>query len=103
MVAAMSSIADGSPQSFSHFRAVRVLPASVAVTSVTTVTTLGKGSWTYGGYTHAFSGVSVVCERRGYCGYLLTAVTAVIAGPWMLKLMVSYTRELFESIPGLIG
>jgi flagellar biosynthetic protein FliQ len=31
------------------------------------------------------------------------AVTAVIAGPWMLKLMVSYTRELFESIPGLIG
>jgi flagellar biosynthetic protein FliQ len=31
------------------------------------------------------------------------AVTAVVAGPWMLKLMVSYTRELFESIPGLIG
>jgi flagellar biosynthetic protein FliQ len=31
------------------------------------------------------------------------AVTAVIAGPWMLKLMISYTRELFESIPGLIG
>ncbi|MBC7984060.1 MAG: flagellar biosynthesis protein FliQ [Candidatus Obscuribacterales bacterium] len=31
------------------------------------------------------------------------AVTAVVAGPWMLKLIVSYTRELFESIPGLIG
>lgn len=31
------------------------------------------------------------------------AVTLVIAGPWMLKLIVSYTRELFESIPGLIG
>jgi flagellar biosynthetic protein FliQ len=31
------------------------------------------------------------------------AVTALVAGPWMLKLMVSYTRELFESIPGLIG
>jgi flagellar biosynthetic protein FliQ len=31
------------------------------------------------------------------------AATLVIAGPWMLKLMVSYTRELFESIPGLIG
>ena len=31
------------------------------------------------------------------------AATAVIAGPWMLKLMVNYTRELFESIPGLIG
>jgi flagellar biosynthetic protein FliQ len=31
------------------------------------------------------------------------AVTLVIAGPWMLKIIVSYTRELFEAIPGLIG
>jgi flagellar biosynthetic protein FliQ len=31
------------------------------------------------------------------------AVTTVVAGPWMLKLMTSYTRELFESIPSLIG
>jgi flagellar biosynthetic protein FliQ len=31
------------------------------------------------------------------------AVTLVVAGPWMLKVLVSYTRELFESIPGLIG
>jgi flagellar biosynthetic protein FliQ len=31
------------------------------------------------------------------------AATAVIAGPWMLKVIVGYTRELFESIPGLIG
>ena len=31
------------------------------------------------------------------------AVTMVVAGPWMLKVMVSYTRELFESIPGLLG
>ena len=31
------------------------------------------------------------------------AATVVIAGPWMLKVIVSYTRELFESIPGLIG
>jgi flagellar biosynthesis protein FliQ len=31
------------------------------------------------------------------------AVTLVIAGPWMLKVIVSYTRELFEGIPGLIG
>lgn len=31
------------------------------------------------------------------------AVVMVIAGPWMLKLIISYTRELFESIPGLIG
>lgn len=27
----------------------------------------------------------------------------VVAGPWMLKLMINYTRELFESIPGLVG
>lgn len=29
-------------------------------------------------------------------------VTMLVAGPWMLKLIVGYTRELFESIPGLI-
>jgi flagellar biosynthetic protein FliQ len=31
------------------------------------------------------------------------AATVVIAGPWMLKVIIGYTRELFESIPGLIG
>lgn len=31
------------------------------------------------------------------------AATAVIAGPWMLKVIVGYTKELFESIPNLIG
>jgi flagellar biosynthesis protein FliQ len=31
------------------------------------------------------------------------AATLVIAGPWMLKLIVGYTRELFESIPMLIN
>lgn len=31
------------------------------------------------------------------------AATVVIAGPWMLKEMIDYTRSLFESIPGLIG
>jgi flagellar biosynthetic protein FliQ len=31
------------------------------------------------------------------------AATLIIAGPWMLKLIVGYTRELFESIPGLVG
>jgi flagellar biosynthetic protein FliQ len=30
------------------------------------------------------------------------AATMVIAGPWMLKVLISYTRELFESIPSLI-
>jgi flagellar biosynthetic protein FliQ len=27
----------------------------------------------------------------------------MIAGPWMLKQLVSYTRTLIESIPSLIG
>jgi flagellar biosynthetic protein FliQ len=31
------------------------------------------------------------------------AATLVIAGPWMLKLIVSYTRDLIESIPMLIS
>jgi len=31
------------------------------------------------------------------------AAALVVAGPWMLKVLVSYTRELFESIPGLIN
>jgi flagellar biosynthesis protein FliQ len=34
---------------------------------------------------------------------LAMALAVVVAGPWMLKVMISYTRELFESIPGLIN
>jgi len=34
---------------------------------------------------------------------MATAATLVIAGPWMLKILVGYTRELFESIPSLIN
>lgn len=34
---------------------------------------------------------------------LAVAATLVITGPWMLKVLVSYTRELFESIPGLLN
>jgi flagellar biosynthesis protein FliQ len=34
---------------------------------------------------------------------LAMAATLALAGPWMLKLIVGYTRELFESIPGLVG
>src|SRR2546428_13244272 len=30
---------------------------------------------------------------------LATALALVVAGPWMLKVLLSYTRELFESIP----
>jgi flagellar biosynthetic protein FliQ len=34
---------------------------------------------------------------------LVMFVVAVLAGPWMLQLLVDYTRRLFESIPGLVG
>lgn len=34
---------------------------------------------------------------------LATALCLVVAGPWMLKVIVSYTRELIDSIPGLIN
>jgi flagellar biosynthesis protein FliQ len=35
----------------------------------------------------------------------LIAIAAVLVftGPWMLKVLVSYTRELYESIPSLIN
>lgn len=33
---------------------------------------------------------------------LAMALTVVVAGPWMLKLIVSYTHELIGSIPDLI-
>jgi len=31
------------------------------------------------------------------------SVALVVAGPWMLKELVSYTRTLIESIPQLVG
>jgi flagellar biosynthetic protein FliQ len=31
------------------------------------------------------------------------SLTLAIAGPWMLKMLVGYTRELILSIPGLIN
>ena len=34
---------------------------------------------------------------------LALALALVVAGPWMLKIIVSYTRELIVSIPGLIN
>lgn len=30
-------------------------------------------------------------------------IALVLAGPWMLTIMLDYMRELFSSIPGLIG
>ena len=34
---------------------------------------------------------------------LALALTLAVAGPWMLKTLVGYTRELILSIPGLIN
>ena len=34
---------------------------------------------------------------------LVIALTLAVAGPWMLKTLVGYTRELILSIPGLIN
>ena len=33
---------------------------------------------------------------------LVMTLVLVIAGPWMLKTLIGYTRELIMSIPGLI-
>ncbi len=33
---------------------------------------------------------------------LAMAAVFVLAGPWMLRLLVEYTRELFSSIPTLV-
>ena len=32
-----------------------------------------------------------------------TFLVLILAGPWMLQMMVDYIRRLFESIPQLIG
>ncbi len=34
---------------------------------------------------------------------LVLVLALVLAGPWMLRLMMSYTQGLFESIPSLLG
>ncbi len=34
---------------------------------------------------------------------LVLVVMLVLAGPWMINLMVDYMHRLFASIPGLIG
>jgi len=33
----------------------------------------------------------------------IVGVVLIIAGPWMLTLLVSFSRELFENIPAYIG
>ena len=34
---------------------------------------------------------------------LSLVIVLVVTGPWMLNLIVTYTRQLFENIPGMIG
>ncbi len=34
---------------------------------------------------------------------LVLVLALVLAGPWMLRLIMSYTQNLFDSIPGLLG
>jgi flagellar biosynthetic protein FliQ len=34
---------------------------------------------------------------------LAIAATLLIAGPWMLKMVVDYTRDLFQSLPQLVN
>ncbi len=34
---------------------------------------------------------------------LVMVFVLVVTGPWMLNLMMDYTRRLFASIPGLVG
>ena len=34
---------------------------------------------------------------------MLAAPLLLVAGPWMLRELVSYTRTLIESIPSLVG
>ncbi len=34
---------------------------------------------------------------------LIVAIVLMAAGPWMLRLIMDFTIDLYESIPGLIG
>jgi flagellar biosynthetic protein FliQ len=34
---------------------------------------------------------------------LILVVAIMLAGPWMLNLLINYTRNLYLSIPGMIG
>jgi len=34
---------------------------------------------------------------------LVMFLMMIVAGPWMITMMVDYMRQLFSSIPGLIG
>jgi flagellar biosynthetic protein FliQ len=34
---------------------------------------------------------------------LALLLTLIVAGPWMLQLIIGYTRTLFTNIPGMLG
>jgi flagellar biosynthetic protein FliQ len=34
---------------------------------------------------------------------LVLVLTLLAAGPWMLRMLVDFTRELYAGIPGMIG
>ncbi len=34
---------------------------------------------------------------------MITFAALLVAGPWMLQLLTTYTQRLFEEIPGMIG
>lgn len=34
---------------------------------------------------------------------LALVISLLIAGPWMLKVIITFTRNLFTAIPGMIG
>ena len=34
---------------------------------------------------------------------MVVGIALLLAGPWMLQLIIGFTRQLFESVPGMIG
>jgi flagellar biosynthetic protein FliQ len=34
---------------------------------------------------------------------LVIALTLFVAGPWMLRVLVDFTRDLYTSIPSVVG
>jgi flagellar biosynthetic protein FliQ len=34
---------------------------------------------------------------------IVLVLTLLVAGPWMLQLIINYTRNLFAGIPGMLG
>ena len=71
-----------------------ILAAPILLTSLLTGLVIG-----------AFQAATQINENTlSFIPKLAAIATAlVIAGPWMLKVLISYTHELFASIPRLLG